>query len=96
MAHPLNGTQKKQNTIESSTFGSEFVALTKCTELIECLRYKLRMMGLELDGPANVFCDNKSVVTNDRCGFNINEETQQYCVPQCARGSGGINITRII
>jgi hypothetical protein len=28
------------------------------------LRYKLRMMGIPLDGPANVFCDNEAVVTN--------------------------------
>jgi len=26
------------------------------------LRYKLRMMGVPIDGPANVFCDNESVV----------------------------------
>jgi hypothetical protein len=33
-------------------------------EMIEALRYKLRMFGIPIDGPANVFCDNKSVVTN--------------------------------
>jgi hypothetical protein len=33
-------------------------------ELIEGLRYKLRMMGVEVDGPTNVFCDNDSVVKN--------------------------------
>ena len=26
--------------------------------------YKLRMMGVEVDGPTNVFCDNEAVVTN--------------------------------
>jgi hypothetical protein len=33
-------------------------------ELLESLRYKLRMFGIPLDGPVNTFCDNKSVVTN--------------------------------
>jgi hypothetical protein len=33
-------------------------------DMIEALRYKLRMFGVPIDGPANVFCDNKSVVTN--------------------------------
>jgi hypothetical protein len=31
-------------------------------ELIEALRYKLRMFGVPLDGPTDVFCDNNSVV----------------------------------
>ena len=26
--------------------------------------YKLRMFGVSIDGPADVFCDNQSVVTN--------------------------------
>jgi len=33
-------------------------------EMLEGLRYKMRMMGIPIDGPANVFCDNKSVITN--------------------------------
>jgi hypothetical protein len=33
-------------------------------EMLEALRYKLRMLGIPIVGPANVFCDNKSVVTN--------------------------------
>jgi hypothetical protein len=33
-------------------------------EITEGLRYKLRMMGVEVDGPTNVFCDNNSVVIN--------------------------------
>jgi hypothetical protein len=33
-------------------------------ELIEGLRYKLRMFGVPIDGPANMYCDNNSVVTS--------------------------------
>ena len=32
--------------------------------MIEGIRYKLRMMGIRIDGPANCFCDNKGVVVN--------------------------------
>jgi hypothetical protein len=32
--------------------------------MIQGLRYKLRMMGIPIDGPARVLCDNKSVVHN--------------------------------
>ncbi len=33
-------------------------------ELIEALRYKLRMFGVPIDGPTNVFCDNEAVCKN--------------------------------
>ena len=33
-------------------------------EMIEALRYKLRMFGAPIDGPANIFGDNKAVVNN--------------------------------
>jgi hypothetical protein len=55
---------KRQNTVESSSFGSEFVALRAVKEMIVALRYKLRMFGVAIDGPANVFCDNNGVVEN--------------------------------
>jgi hypothetical protein len=61
---PISWYSKRQNTIESSVFGSEFVALKIAVEMNEALRYKLRMMGIPIDGPTNCFCDNKSVVTN--------------------------------
>ena len=61
---PIIWYSKRQNTVESSTFGSEYVALKTAIEQIEALRYKCRMMGIELDGPTNVFCDNESVFKN--------------------------------
>ena len=61
---PILWFSKRQNTVESSTFGSEFVALRIAVEMIEGLCYKLQMMGVEIDGPCNVFCDNNTVVLN--------------------------------
>ena len=58
---PLLWYSKRQNTVESLTFGSEFVAIRIVTELITSFRYKLRMFGIPLDGPTNVFCDNEAV-----------------------------------
>jgi hypothetical protein len=48
--------------VEAATFGSEMVALRICKELIIAIHYKLRMFGVEVDGPANVFCDNCGVL----------------------------------
>ena len=53
-----------QNKVESSSFGSEFIALQIATKIIEGLRYKIRMFGVPINRPADVFCDNQSVVTN--------------------------------
>ena len=61
---PIIWFSKKQNTVESATFGSEFVALRVCKDLIVALRYKLRCFGVPVDGPTNVFCDNRGVVKN--------------------------------
>jgi hypothetical protein len=61
---PIIWYSKRQNTIESSSFGCEFVALKIAVELNEALRYKIRMIGIPIDGPTNAFCDNQSVVTN--------------------------------
>ena len=55
---------KRQNTLETSSFGLEFVALSDAIELFEALRYKLICFGVRLDGPASIFCDNKLLVTN--------------------------------
>jgi len=61
---PIIWYSKRQNTIESSTFGSEFIALKISVELIESLRYKLRMFGIPVDNSTIVFCDNEAVVQN--------------------------------
>jgi hypothetical protein len=61
---PINWYSRRQNTIESSTFGLEFVALKIAAEMNDALRYKLCMFGIPINGPTNSFCDNKSVVTN--------------------------------
>jgi hypothetical protein len=61
---PIIWFSKKQNTIESSSFGSEFVALRNARDLVVALRYKLRMFGVPIVGPANVLCDNQGVVKN--------------------------------
>ena len=59
---PIMWYSKRQNTVETSTFGSEFIALRIATELVESLRYKLQMFGVPIGGPARLFCDNESVV----------------------------------
>lgn len=61
---PVIWYSKRQNGVESSTFGSEFIALKSAVELISVLRYKLRMFGIPIEGPTNTFCDNEAVFKN--------------------------------
>jgi hypothetical protein len=61
---PIIWHSKRQNSVEASTFGSESTALKNATEMIEALRYKLRMFGVPIEGPTNVFCDNEAVCKN--------------------------------
>jgi hypothetical protein len=61
---PIVWFSKRQNTVESSTFGSEYIALKTAVDLIESLRYKLRMFRIPIDGSTIVFCDNEAVVIN--------------------------------
>ncbi len=48
---PIVWFSKRQNTVESSTYGSEYIALKTAVDLIEALRYKLHMFGIPLGGP---------------------------------------------
>jgi hypothetical protein len=61
---PVKWVSKRQKTVESSTYGSEMVAARLATDLAVEFRYALRMLGVEVDGPAMMFGDNKSVVIN--------------------------------
>lgn len=61
---PIYWLSKKQATIETSTFGSEFIAMKQCCEFVRGLRYKLRMMGIPVNEPTFIRGDNKSVLSN--------------------------------
>ena len=64
MRAPVMFHCKKQSGVEPSTFGSEFVALKTAVELIQGLRYKLRMFGVPLEDFTEVRCDNEAVFKN--------------------------------
>ena len=64
---PVKWYSKRQNTVETSAFSSEFIAMRHCLEDIEHLRFKLRMFGIPLDEQrpqTHIFCDNESLVKN--------------------------------
>jgi hypothetical protein len=61
---PIIWYSKRQQSVEASTFGSEFMAMKTAVEHIQALRYKLRMFGIPIADPTSVMCDNNAVVLN--------------------------------
>ena len=61
---PIYWWSKKQNSMESSSFVSAFIAMKQCCEYVCGLRYKLRMMGISCDDPTFIYGDNQSVLAN--------------------------------
>ena len=55
---------KKQTSVETLSFRSEFIVMKQCSEYLQGLRYKLRMMGIRCKGPAFIYGDNQSVLAN--------------------------------
>ena len=61
---PILWYSKRQNTVETSTFRSEFITMKTAVEQVKSLWYKLRMFGVPLQGPMDMFCDNEAVFKN--------------------------------
>ena len=61
---PIYYCSKIQNTAETSTFGSEFMAMKLACEYIRGFQYKLRMTGIPFSDTCFVYGDNKSVLYN--------------------------------
>ena len=61
---PTDWYSKKQATVETATYGSEFVAAKTTTEQIMDLRYTLRYLGVPTNSNSYMFGDNRSIVTS--------------------------------
>ncbi len=88
---PIYWLSKKQTGVESSSFGSEFTAMKQCCEYLRGLRYKLRMFGIPVDGPAYIYGDNQSVLANTTIPESTLKKKSQsisyhFVREGCARG----------
>jgi histone deacetylase 1/2 len=61
---PVDWYSKKQATVETATYGSEFMAARTATEQIIANRIALRYLGVPIQGPTVLFGDNRSVTGN--------------------------------
>ena len=61
---PIDTFSKKQTTVETATYGSEFAAARVAVDQVIDIRNTLRYLGVPIDGRAYMFGDNESVVTS--------------------------------
>ena len=61
---PIDWYSKKQATVETATYGSEFVAAKIATEEITDIRQTLTYLGAPIGAKSFIFGDNRSVITS--------------------------------
>jgi hypothetical protein len=66
---PVDWHSKKQSTVETATYGSEFSSARTCVEQILDLRITLRYLGVPLRKLSYMFGDNDSVVNSSMTPF---------------------------
>ena len=54
----------KQASVETSTFGLEFIVMKQCCKYVQGFPYNLRIIGIPVEEPTYVFRENKSVLAN--------------------------------
>ena len=63
-------------------FGAEFVAMRQAMEVSRGLRYKLRMMGVPIEGPTYMYGDKMSTIHNTQCPESqLKKKSNSICYP---------------
>ena len=86
---------KRQNTVETSSYGSELVALRIAMEALLDVRYTLRMMGIPFEKTSTVLCDNQSVVINMQNPSSMLKKKHNSCAYHKCREMTAASITRL-
>ena len=61
---PIFYQSKRQASVQTATFGAEFIALKKAVEEAITTRYYLRSMGVRITKPTVIYGDNLSAIKN--------------------------------
>ena len=92
---PILWYSRRQNTVETSSFGSEFVAMRIAKEMIVAIRYKLRMFGVPVVGPASLLCDNRGVVKNTSLPASVLSKRHNAINYHAVREAAAAGILRV-
>ena len=61
---PVHWVSKRQASVQTATFGAEFIALKKAVEEAITIRYYLQSMGVKVTKPTVIYGDNVASITN--------------------------------
>ena len=61
---PIKFYSKRQNSVETSTYGAELVAFRLAVEQLPDIRNKLRVMGIKVEKTSQTLGDDKAVIMN--------------------------------
>ena len=91
---PIDWFSKLQSTVETATFGSEYIAARTCTEQIIDLRLTLRYLGVPINGSLMMFGDNESVVNTASVPHSKLHKRHNALSYHCTREAIAAAITR--
>lgn len=74
---PIDFMAKRQDTVETATYGSEFIAARIAVEQIMDLRNTLRYLGVPIEDKTYMFGDNQSVVTSSTLPHSVLKKRHQ-------------------
>lgn len=60
----IYGCSSLQTVIAKSTAEAEYIALSACGAIVDCLRQALRLMGVLAEGPTVIHGDNQAAIVN--------------------------------
>ena len=65
---------KRQTTVETAVYGSEYIAGKIGVDLVDGLIYKLEMFGIPIDGKVNMFIDNQAMFKSSTIPESVNKK----------------------
>ena len=93
---PIEWFSKRQNQVETATYGSEFMAMRIATEQIIELRFMLRMLGVPIEGPSWMFGDNKSAIISSTIPSSTLKKRWNALSYHCVRESVAAGIVNVV
>ena len=77
------------------TFVSEFTALKQAADIGKALRYKLRVFGVPIEVPTDIFCDNKAIYKNSSTPESVLRKKHHIIAYHMCREAVAARICRI-
>jgi Reverse transcriptase (RNA-dependent DNA polymerase) len=93
---PIDWFSKRQDTVETATYGSEFVAARIATEQIMDIRNTLRYMGMPVKDKTYLFGDNEGVIKSSTLPHSVLKKRHNMLAFHRVREAIAMGILRFI